>query len=84
MPTCSDALAARAADEIAKDLFIVEIHSPATSWIAISKIQEVGHAGVRVLTPRDNPDQRIHLAVEEITAVRVTKAGDAAARGHSD
>jgi hypothetical protein len=84
MPSSSEAILLRAKDHIVKDRFIVEIHSNATGWLAIGRVIDTGHAGIACLVPRDDPEQRIHLAMDEITAARITKAGNAAALGHTD
>lgn len=84
MPSSSSAILLKAKDEIAKDRFIIEIHSNATGWLAISRVIETGHNGIACLVPRADPEQRIYLAMDEITAARITKAGDALAAGHTD
>lgn len=82
MPACSEYLLRNAESDIIADRFIVEIYSRPTGWVAVSRLLDFGHNGITVIVPQTDPDQRIHLAVDEITAVRSTKRGDAAAPGH--
>jgi|GEM_PF-6171867 len=84
MPSSSNEILLRAKEAITKDRFRVEVHSAATGWLEISRVIDTGHNGIACLVPIADPEQRIHLAMDEITAARITKAGDALALGHSD
>ncbi|PTR11749.1 MULTISPECIES: hypothetical protein [unclassified Novosphingobium] len=84
MPSSSSAIWLKAREEIAKDRFRVEVHSNATGWLEIGRVIETRHTGIACIVPIADSQQRIHLAVDEITAARITKAGDALAAGHTD
>lgn len=84
MPSSSLEILARARDAIAKDRFRVEVHSNATGWLEIGRVIDVRHTGIACLVPLRDSEQRIYLAADEITAARITKAGDALALGHDD